>query len=421
MAENMNGSMTDSFHSLSHSSSSFRIVNAAAELPSRPQTTSAPVGTESHNWEQVGSSSSSFGHARSDSFGRSSHFDGHTSTSGYTPRSLATIRPTSPLDVRNSVHREQDAPMTPSTKYIPAPKAPPRVMKKEVWRDMFLTSDGRDKAFKLIQYTMRVYLYFHLKSATVFTSKFGADLTTRLKSTMSGLSLTRKCLIMFKWLTPLIEITNPPPLPFSSSQSLSVKQSQHSSILYRLLHAPPPTLLDLTNGLADDTYTLSRLGLVGPRIGNKADKLANWLWFLSTLAGLVEVQAETGMVNALMSDLDDRIYDVELDPIKTGRVKNKRESAGLVPSGKPNNVDLSVGVEEAGEGLEKLRQQSWSLRITRWKLLMDLIFVSYEVFQVKPLREPAMAFSGLLSAVLSSSKLYEKHRAKVAKAHLAEA
>ncbi|KAG8850245.1 hypothetical protein FRB96_000477 [Tulasnella sp. 330] len=297
-------------------------------------------------------------------------------------------------------------------------------MKKEVWRDMFLTSDGRDKAFKLIQYTMRVYLYFHLKSASVFTSKVGMDLTARLRSTMAGLSLTRKCLIMFKWLTPLIEITNPPPIPFasiSSSQSLGAKQSQNPSILYRLLHASPPVLLDLTNGLADDTFTLSKLGLLGPRIGNRAEKLANWLWFLSTLAGLVEVQAESAMVNALMSDLDNRIYDVELDPVKLGRVQKKGEAAGLVPSGQPNNVDLSVGVEEAGEGLEKLQQQSWSLRITRWKLFMDLIFVSYEVFNVKHCREPVLTFSGLLSAILSSSKLYEKHRSKIAKTQLAEA
>lgn len=133
------------------------------------------------------------------------------------------------------------------------------------------------------------------------------------------------------------------------------------------------SLSDLFNSLADDTYTLSRLGLIGQRIGNKAEKLANWLWFLSTLAGLVEVETESSMVRSLMSDLDERIYDVELDPAKLGRLEKKQN--GLVPNGKPNNVDLSVGVEEAGEGLEQLRQQSWTLRITRWKLLMDLIFV----------------------------------------------
>lgn len=124
---------------------------------------------------------------------------------------------------------------------------------------------------------------------------------------------------------------------------------------------------------------MSRLGLVGPRIGIRADRIANWLWFLSTLAGLVEVETESTMVRSLMSDLNERIYDVELDPVKTGRLQKKPPADGqqssLVPTGKPNNVDLSVGVDEAGEGLEQLQQQSRTLRITRWKLLMDLIFV----------------------------------------------
>jgi len=163
-------------------------------------------------------------------------------------------------------------------------------------------------------------------------------------------------------------------------------------------------------------YTLSRLGLVTPRIGDKADRLANWIWLLSTLAGLVEVEAEAGMVQSLMNDLDDRIYDAEL-----GEKTLRKQPAGAVaPSTRPNKVDPSVGAGEAGEGLEKLKQQSWALRITRWKLIMDLVFVSYEVFRIKRLREPAMAISGLLSAILSSSKLYEKQRAKIAKTHLTE-
>lgn len=137
--------------------------------------------------------------------------------------------------------------------------------------------------------------------------------------------------------------------------------------------------LDLFNGIADDIFTCSRLGLVGPGIGTRADRIANWLWFLSTLAGLVEVETESTMVRSLMNDLSERIYDVELDPTKLGRVKKGQRpeigDTGLIPTGKPNNVDLSVGAEEAGEGLEQLQQQSKTLRITRWKLLMDLIFV----------------------------------------------
>lgn len=136
------------------------------------------------------------------------------------------------------------------------------------------------------------------------------------------------------------------------------------------------TISDLFNALADDTYTFHRLGFFPPSVGNKADRVANWLWFLGTLAGLVEVETDLAAVQALQKDLDNRIYDVELDPRTVGRGPGKKsDAAGLVPHGQPNNVDLSVGVDEAEEGLKKLKKQSSTLRITRWKLYMDLIFV----------------------------------------------
>lgn len=41
---------------------------------------------------------------------------------------------------------------------------------------------------KLIQYSIRVYLWFHSKVAPL---KFGVDMNKRLRATMSGLSLVR--------------------------------------------------------------------------------------------------------------------------------------------------------------------------------------------------------------------------------------
>jgi len=256
-----------------------------------------------------------------------------------------------------------------------------------------------------------VYLWFHANTLR----KFGTDFNKRLRSVMSGFSLVRKCLIMFNWLTPLLEITNPPPLPYTDGDSLASKRQQKRSLLHRFLHASPPTLIDFANFLADDTYTLHRLGLFPDWVGYRADRTASWLWFLGTLAGLVEVETDIAAVEALMKDLDNRIYDVELDSKTTGR--SGKKGSDLVPNGQPNNVDLSVGVEEAEAGLHKLKKQSQGLKITRWKLLMDLIFVSYEVFRVNRFREAALTFSGLASAVLSSWKLYDKQRLVIAKAH----
>jgi len=149
-------------------------------------------------------------------------------------------------------------------------------------------------------------------------------------------------------------------------------------LLYRLLHASPPTLLELSNAFTDDTYTFSRLGLIPTSIGNKADRLSNWFWFASTIVGLVEVGVDRGTVLSLMSNLENRIYDDEMDTKMLGRggkSHGNSNSIDLKPTGVPNAVDLSVGAEEADEGLQKIREQYQTIQISMWKLIMDLIFV----------------------------------------------
>ena len=115
-----------------------------------------------------------------------------------------------------------------------------------------------------------------------------------------------------------------------------------------MLHASPPTLIDLFNGLADDTYTFHRLGLIPASLGDRASRIADWLWFLSTLAGIVEVETDAAAVNQLAVEL-------------SGRMLSSEKGGG--------------GGNEAEEELEKLGKQSATLKITRWKLYMDLIFV----------------------------------------------
>lgn len=111
--------------------------------------------------------------------------------------------------------------------------------------------------------------------------------------------LHRKTLILFNWLTPLTHILAPAEssVPFSSAATLS-----SPTLLHRFLHAPPPVLLDLLNAVADDVATFWRLGLIGSRIGQKAARLADWFWFASTLAGLVEVGAERAMVKGMLRE-----------------------------------------------------------------------------------------------------------------------
>lgn len=72
--------------------------------------------------------------------------------------------------------------------------------------------------------------------------------------------------------------------------------------LQALLSAPPPVLLDLVNGLSDDIYTLSRLGLVGPKTGARAARFADWCWLFGTLVGLVENGVEMSIVGGMQRE-----------------------------------------------------------------------------------------------------------------------
>jgi hypothetical protein len=103
-------------------------------------------------------------------------------------------------------------------------------------------------------------------------------------------------MIMFNWLAPLSNISAPESLPATS------KKTQQQPFLRKLLHAPPPVLLDLLCGLSDDLATFYKLGLVPRRIGQRAEKLADWCWFAGTLVDLVEVGVELSVIGSAITE-----------------------------------------------------------------------------------------------------------------------
>lgn len=64
---------------------------------------------------------------------------------------------------------------------------------------------------------------------------------------------------MFNWLTPLTSIlsTREDDLDFSE-KSAKKDKGPSKPLLHTFLHAPPPALLDLVNGLSDDIYAFYR-------------------------------------------------------------------------------------------------------------------------------------------------------------------
>lgn len=99
---------------------------------------------------------------------------------------------------------------------------------------------------------------------------------------------------MFNWLEPWtsIQAQHIAEDTFTGQKSKAKKRP----LLYTFLHASPPTLLELVNGVSDDIATFSRLGLIGKRTGERAAYYADWCWFLTTLVNLVENGVERTMI-----------------------------------------------------------------------------------------------------------------------------
>ncbi|KAJ7179833.1 hypothetical protein C8R43DRAFT_1083966 [Mycena crocata] len=277
-----------------------------------------------------------------------------------------------------------------------------RVRKEEVWREMFLTSNGRDKAFKLIQYSLRVYLLFHTSLGTSRLLRrptrppWEKEMVKRLSSTVDGLSFTRKCLLLFNWLAPLTAIMAQQSVPFSSEVPTEKFKKTMKPFLHTVLYAPPPVLLELVHAAADDVFTFSKLGLLGKRAGERAGRFSDWCWLLATLVGLVENGVERQMIGNLQHEVESRLYS---ESMTAATSKSKPASS------KVDEKELS-----------RLQKQDYWLQVTRAKLTMDLIFVSYDVFRIQRAKEPIKAFTGLAAAVLSAAKLYDRHKTTLLKA-----
>lgn len=281
-------------------------------------------------------------------------------------------------------------------KKVQRAEAASRVRKEEVWKEMLTTAYGRDKTFKIMQYSLRLYLLFHttISASAAFTGtkrSWEPELLKRLDSAISGFSLTRKCLILFNWLAPLNTI-----LAQNSNDPFSSAKTKSKPLLHTFLHTSPPVLLELVNAAADDIYTFSRLGLIGKRTGERAGKFADWCWFVSTLVNLVENSVERSVILEQQHQVESRSYDESM----------------LGATNKSNPTASKLDRKE----LERLQRQDYWIQLSRLKLLMDLIFVSYNVFRLKRAKSSVQTVTGLAAALLSTAKFYDRHRSALLKA-----
>lgn len=175
---------------------------------------------------------------------------------------------------------------------------------------------------KIMQYSLRLYLVFHsgLTAASRIRNKKSSSWETgilkRFEATANGFSLarsvtcssnsmcwlttSRRCLILFNWLVPLTAIMEQHTATGSSGSP--VKKGKSKPLLHTVLNSPPPVLLDLLCGVADDMYTFHRLGMLGPKLGDHAGRVADWCWFAGTLVNLVENTVERSVLQSLQHE-----------------------------------------------------------------------------------------------------------------------
>ncbi|TFY72497.1 hypothetical protein EVG20_g523 [Dentipellis fragilis] len=211
-----------------------------------------------------------------------------------------------------------------------------KVRLQEIWHDIVKTSYGRDKA---------------------------------------------KCLLLFGWLGPLTSILAEHSAPIFPSDTLPEPKTHSAKpLLHTFLHAPPPVLLELVHACADDIATWSLLGLFGKRLGERAGRFADWCWFTGTLVDLVENSVERSIIVNSQRAVEGRAFAESM--------------SGATAKSTPRNSK----VDETE--LQRLQRQDFWLRVQRLKLVMDLVFVSYSVFNIRRAKETVKATTGLTSAIL---------------------
>ncbi|CDZ98047.1 Peroxisomal biogenesis factor 11 [Phaffia rhodozyma] len=224
-----------------------------------------------------------------------------------------------------------------------------------VFEDVLKTSVGREKVLKIVQYTIKLYLYLRFFRPR----KRPTDLDVRLKALQDGLAISRRTFYFFGTLSPFLRLARSAPSNQFHFQDL----------------------MGVLSGASDEIYSFHRLGFVGIEWGERSNKWVNNLWLLMTLIGLSNYSISTPSLTRRIISLESSLSDPNLD-------------------------------EQMREEIERLQKERDMERWSTLKLWFDLVFVSYEVFGWKSLKNPLQILSGFGSALVAFKKIYVAHQSK---------
>lgn len=215
-----------------------------------------------------------------------------------------------------------------------------------IWRRILLLTDGRDKLLKIAQYSSKVLLW---KVLTVPKSAAQA----KAKLLVSHLSLARKIIRLAHFLEPL-----------KDGLDLINEKPDFSSLAAKL--APLNVVIGILNDLSDDAICLGKMGMIDSWWIEKCTPVSDRLWYMS-----------------IFIDLHSNVLDMK-------------------------KLEVKYLKEEDQKAKEALKQKLLMARVSFVKLMMDFIFCTVDVFQLK-VSDGVQACAGFFAALLGTYKLYKKN------------
>ncbi|TIB65246.1 hypothetical protein E3P78_00769 [Wallemia ichthyophaga] len=273
-----------------------------------------------------------------------------------------------------------------------------RVSMSQIIDRLLATDSGRDKIFKIIQYSIKLYLW--RSKSNPYISSQAKEWLPYLKNCASGLSTTRKCLILFAWRRAIPDLYTMLREPKQPSPNLLEGVRRRLTLFSAVIQIP--------NSISDDLYCASRLGLVGTKMGAVAEKYGAMLWWTDTFLQLNVSAISESHNRAQLKKLQSRQEYLQqcLDDLTHGDTLKPEYAISDDTLGAFLRTDADIRKVQTG--------QSWA-RLSAFKLMCDFVFVSYDVFGFKKGKEGTQAIVGLTAGLLSSLKLWDKHYNSLAK------
>jgi hypothetical protein len=266
------------------------------------------------------------------------------------------------------VHGAGKCPVTGASFTPPKPVTVVKPIKpKPSWLLVYLCfvrqTDGRDKAMKLVQYSIKLVLWLALHQPRQ------TGLRKRFSALASALSTTRKVIRLGHWMESIQELI----------EWYKERPKASSHIRRWLLDSLPP-LVAFFNDIFDDIYCLCRIKCLPKPLEGPAERYANWCWFTSTLIDLYSNAKSQWKIQA----------DI--------RAQRQLLKSGSIQSDEQEIIKTKLAT---------LQDKAYWLRVTGGKLLCDLGFCSYDIFHWQ-FSDGWQASTGFLSGALSAHKLWVK-------------